>query len=273
MIFVDSHVHIYDCFDVDLLLDAALNNFQKAAEQYNSSGHPSTYVLLLTEGENENWFKRSLATLEATDQENGNISKNWRVAKKEASDSLMACRNDSVETTIYLVAGRQVVTKERIEVLALYTQQLISDGMSLVETVDIIMQANAIPVLPWGVGKWFGARGKIIQSLLSAHDSVKIYLGDNGGRPGLWPRPTLFRLAEKKGVSVLPGTDALPLKSEACRAGSFGFYLDDSLSQEEDPINHLKKVLLSQRTPMSPFGRLQKNSLFLFNQLRLRLSS
>ncbi|MEA3467360.1 MAG: hypothetical protein U9R57_03940 [Thermodesulfobacteriota bacterium] len=273
MIFVDSHVHIYDCFDVDLLLDAALNNFQKAAKQYNSTGYPSTYVLLLTEGKNEHWFKRSLATLESTNQGNGNISKNWRVVKKEASDSLMVFRNDSLETAIYLVAGRQVVTKERIEVLALYTQQVIRDGRSLAETVDIIMKANAIVVLPWGVGKWFGARGKIIQSLLSAQSRVKVYLGDNGGRPGLWPRPTLFRLVEKKGVAVLPGTDALPLKSETCRAGSFGFYLDDSLSQEEDPIKHLKNVLLSQSTPMSPFGHLQKNSLFLFNQLRLRLSS
>jgi hypothetical protein len=273
MIFVDSHVHIYDCFDVDLLLDETLKNFQKAAKRYNETGQPSTYVLLLTEGKNENWFQQSLANLEAKDQGNGNISKNWRVHKTEDSDSLMVCRNDVQETNIYLVAGRQVVTNERIEVLALYCQQGIRDGLSLAETLDRILKENAIPVLPWGVGKWIGERGKTIQSLLSAHDCAKVYLGDNGGRPSLWPKPPLFRLAEKKGVSVLPGTDPLPLKREACRVGSFGFYLDDSLSQGGNPISYLKNVLLSQEAEIVPFGRLQKNSLFVFNQLRLRFSS
>ncbi len=272
MIFVDGHVHIYDCFDVDLFLDAALNNFQKAAKQYESTGQASSFVLLLTEGKNENWFKQSLALLDKKDQKNENISANWRLAKTGNPHTLMAYRNKSPETNIHLVAGRQLVTNEKIEVLALYAQNSISDGLSLIETVAAIQQENAIPVLPWGVGKWIGARGKIIEAFLAAHETGILYLGDNGGRPSLWPRPTLFCLAEKKGIAVLPGSDALPLKSETRRVGGFGFYLDDALSQEKDPCTFLKHVLLSQKAPIVPFGHLQKNYLFMMNQLRLRLS-
>jgi len=273
MIFVDSHVHIYDCFDVDILLDSALNNFQKAAKKHNTTGQASVYVLLLTETKNESWFERSLANFNSTDQENGNISKNWRGAVIEQSDVLLASRNDSPEAKIYIVAGHQIVTKEKIEVLALYSRQTISDGLSLAETVNLAVQENAIPVLPWGVGKWFGTRGKTIQSFLDSSGTGRLYLGDNGGRPGSWPTPTLFHVTKKKGISVLPGTDALPLERETSRVGSFGFYLDDSLSDGEAPCNYLKNVLLAQDPAVTHFGRLQNSSLFLLNQLRLRFSS
>jgi hypothetical protein len=273
MIFIDSHVHIYDCFEVDLLLDSALSNFQTAASHHNTTGQPSFYVLLLTERENDNWFQRTLATVAARDQENGSISENWCATKAEDPDSLMVFRRDSADNRMYVVAGRQVVTKEKIEVLSLYSQEGIRDGIPLAETVNTIEQQNSIAVLPWGVGKWIGARGKAIETFLSAHKTGGLYLGDNGGRPSVWPTPTLFRLAEKKGVAVLPGTDALPLKGEACRIGSFGFFLNDALSPEEDPTSYLKKTLLSQEQAIVPFGRLQKNSLFLSNQLRLRFLS
>ena len=36
ILLVDAHVHIYDCFDVDKLLDAALRNFNRAAQEMGS---------------------------------------------------------------------------------------------------------------------------------------------------------------------------------------------------------------------------------------------
>ncbi len=271
MIFVDSHVHIYDCFDVDTLLESALCNFQKAAKQHNTTDQASVYILLLTETKNEDWFEQSLAILNSTDQ--GTISKNWRIGVNAKSDALLVCRKDSPETKIYIVAGCQIITKEKIEVLALFSRQRIRDGLSLTETIDLTIQEDAISVLPWGVGKWFGLRGKTIQTFLENFGTGRLYLGDNGGRPGLWPTPTLFHFAKKKSLSVLPGTDALPLESETNRVGSFGFYLNDSSSHGEDPCSFVKNVLLSQEPKIHPFGRLQNSRQFLFNQLRLRLLS
>lgn len=273
MIFVDAHVHIYDCFDVDLLLDSALRNFQSAAKHYNNEKQPSSYVLLLTECETDNWFQKQLATVTDSEQSHAAITGRWGVADTGEVDSLVVCRNDFPEEKIYVVAGRQVVTKEKIEVLALFLSQSVNDGMSLSETVDVINQADGIPVLPWGVGKWLGKRGEILKRFLMHFGKSTLFLGDNGGRPQLWPTPGLFDLAEKKGVSVLPGSDPLPLPREVARVGSFGFYLQENAPHNDSPIAYLKKALLSSEPTPVPFGRLQKNSMFVFNQLRLRFSN
>lgn len=272
MLFVDSHVHLYPCFDIEELLDSALENFQKAAEQYNDKGDPAAYVLLLTERRNEEWFKQIALKLAMPEQKSITISENWQALQSEEQDSLLLRRNNLPETTLYLVAGRQIVTKEKIEVLALYTQQSINDGLLLTHTVDEIIQGNGIPVLPWGVGKWLGKRGKRIQECIINNDDTLLYVGDNGGRPRCWSTPALFTMAAEHNIALLPGTDALPLNSETGRAGSFGFYLRDSMADVTEPTVYLKNMLLSQKAEIIPFGRLQKNSLFLSNQFRLRFS-
>ncbi|MBU1139846.1 MAG: hypothetical protein KKD01_18150 [Proteobacteria bacterium] len=272
MIFVDSHVHIYDCFDVDLLLDSALKNFQSAAKQHTIAQQTSSYVLLLTECARDNWFQQQLTTFQDSKSKHGAFARRWCVVGSREEDSMVVCRNDSSEDKIHLVAGRQAVTKEKIEVLALFFKKSISNGMSLHETIDAIRQADGIPVLPWGAGKWLGKRGGILKAFLSAQGKSNLFLGDNGGRPQFWPTPNLFDLAEKKGISVLPGSDPLPLPGEAGRVGSFGFYLHGNSSYSDSPTVYLKKALCSAKTTPVPFGRLQKNSMFLFNQLRLRLS-
>ena len=79
MIFVDSHVHIYDCFDIDLLLDSALKNFRAAAAQHNCVQQDPACILLLTECESDSWFQRQLTTLQAAGQNHVDISRGWCV--------------------------------------------------------------------------------------------------------------------------------------------------------------------------------------------------
>ena len=185
----------------------------------------------------------------------------------------MAFRSDAPGVKIYLVAGRQVVTEEKLEVLALFATRRINKGMSLPATVEAIRQADALPVLPWGAGKWLGKRGETLRDYLSAHEKKRLFLGDNGGRPRFWSTPDLFDFAAKKGILVLPGSDPLPLPGEAARVGSFGFVLTGNSSVGDAPTLYLKKALLSAKTTPLPFGRLQQNGKFILNQLRLRLSS
>ena len=174
---------------------------------------------------------------------------------------------------MHLVCGRQIVTSEKIEVLALYCTDAIKHGLSLDETVRYVKHCGGIPVLPWGVGKWIGERGKVIRGYLFNHSERLLFLGDNGGRPRFWPTPDLFHYARKRGVPVLPGTDPLPIPEEAARVGSFGFYLDDKKDHDDSPVNYLKNALLSGQEPFFSYGCLQSTSLFVLNQLRMRFSS
>lgn len=270
MIFVDGHVHIYDCFDVDLLFDSARKNLMQAGEQLGIGKESVTPVLLLTEGATDTWYGRLRETAGSGEQK---ISAHWDGRFSRDMDTLTLSRRDRPEEKLYLVPGRQVVTAEKIEVLALFCSAGIDNGLPLEETVAAIGQSGGIPVLPWGVGKWLGKRGRIIKDFLSSRPEGVLFLGDNGGRPNLWPTPTLFTLGRVKNIVVLPGTDPLPLAGEALRVGSFGFYLRESGPEEDSPVACLERALRSGGTEIFPFGQLQKNRVFLANQLRLRFSS
>ena len=273
MIFVDGHVHIYDCFDVDLLFAAARDNFDRAAGQLGIGKESVTPVLLLTEGATDNWYGRLLKTVKSTEQPVCKISADWDGRFSREMDWLMVYRRDNPEEKLYFVAGRQVVTAQSIEVLALFCSDTIQNGLSLKNTVAAIRQSRAIPVLPWGVGKWLGKRGQQIKEFLLSDGEGLLFLGDNGGRPKLWPTPTLFTQGLEKNIAVLPGTDPLPLPDEALRVGSFGFYLQEDGMQEASPVASLRHALCSGNAEIFSFGELLNNRVFLVNQLRLRFLS
>ena len=272
MIFVDAHVHIYDCFDLDIFFDSALKNFQTAEKSCRIRSQPCSYMLLLSEGTTQNWFQH-LATKLRAGQPVDMPSKKWTFSLTGEPLSLTASRNSSSGETIYLVAGRQIVTVEKIEVLALFCNTSISNGLPLNETVDTIRQLNGAPVLPWGAGKWLGKRGKILQAFLAGYGKKGLFMGDNGGRPLFWPPPPLFHLAREKGFSTLPGTDPLPIPHEATRVGSFGFFLDSHLIDMASPAISMRDFLISGEGAIYPFGKLQDIRSFFTDQLQLRFHS
>ena len=68
--------------------------------------------------------------------------------------------------TLYVIAGRQIITRERLEVLALCTAKEFADGEEVETVLDKVRRAGGLPVLPWGAGKWWGTRGRIVTELL-----------------------------------------------------------------------------------------------------------
>jgi hypothetical protein len=60
LITVDSHVHIFECFDLTRFLDAAYANCRSEAQRKKKEGD-FTGMILLTESFGVNWFRR-LAT-------------------------------------------------------------------------------------------------------------------------------------------------------------------------------------------------------------------
>lgn len=272
MIFVDAHVHIYDCFDLDVFFDSAMANFQTAAKHSGIRNSPFSSLLLLTEGTSYNWFQHVVTKIK-TGQNSNSFPKRWTITLTGDALSLTACRNDSSGEEICLAAGRQIVTAEKIEVLALFCNTNINDGLSLNETVNSIRQRDGVAVIPWGVGKWLGKRGRILQDFLAGCGGKGVFLGDNGGRPWFWPTPALFQLAGEKGISVLPGTDPLPLPHEAMRVGSFGFFLDHPPFDSTSPATSMRDLLMTGQENLYPFGRLQDIKGFFTNQWQLRFNS
>lgn len=271
MIFVDSHVHIHECFDVEFLLESALKNFRSAADTAVSSNKDVSFVLLLAERKSENWFKQIITKINTSGKNEIDLTESW-IAAGNSNTSFKVEKSGCESTTIYIVGGVQTVTFEKIEVLGLCTHSDIADGLTLAETIALIEKAGGVAVLPWGAGKWVGARGTIVRKYLIENTSKKIYLGDNGGRPTAWPTPKIFLEESGKGLTVLPGSDPLPLQGEADRVASFGFYLDDSLSDNDDPTEYLKKMLISRQGEIVPYGNLLSNYRFIQNQIRVRLA-
>lgn len=267
MILVDAHVHIYDCFDLETFLDSALKNFKAEAARYGQEDS-FTALLLLTETAKENWFHR-LAGYAGNKSGTGTKSIGyWTFHRTNENCSLYARRRDNQE--LFLIAGRQIVTAEGLEVLALATAQTFTDGSPTVELIEAVKESSGIPVIPWGFGKWMGKRGAILKNILRKEKDSFLFLGDNSGRPVFLPRPSLFELAKEKGIRVLPGSDSLPFPSESHRVGSFGLSIQETITRER-PASDLKRILLDPKTRFQAYGNLEHPYRFFRNQLTARI--
>ena len=260
-ILIDAHVHIYDCFNIDTLLASAWQNFSTQASQ---AGAQDTFtgVLLLTESHQHNWFQ----TLSDNVGEPLSPASPWTVFATAEPYSLKAMDNQG--RTIYLMAGRQIVTAEKLEVLALICDRTFPNGLATETTIKAIQTAGGIAVLPWGVGKWVGHRGQLVTHLLHQKHLSPLFLGDNSGRPRFWAKPSYFAQAEHP---ILLGTDPLPLTAEAHRPGRFGLMLMEKLN-ENAPGSTLRAHLLNPAVRWQPYGHLENPWQFVRNQTALKLS-
>jgi hypothetical protein len=217
VLLVDAHVHIYDCYDLDLLFDTAVSNFARAASNLGLDGVRRDHMLLLTETANDHYFD-ALASGECRPQR-------WRAERTGEPAVLKLVL--AGQPSLWLVAGRQIATREDLEILALGTTERFPDGQPMNDSLAAVDRAAAITALPWGFGKWWGSRGVIIDKLMSAQRNRPLYSGDNGGRLGISARPRLLKLGEERGHKVLPGTDPLPFAGQESRVATFGMLIAD----------------------------------------------
>lgn len=264
MIVFDGHVHMYDCYDLEMFFAEAFKNFSAAGAKLQSTSSPS-YFMLLAEAAGFHYFKK----LQQRAKDAGNYPPApWRVEESGEACSLYVFHDDFPSMRLVLAAGRQLITKEKLELLALMTDQDFEDGMSLEKGVVEVNRAGGLAVCPWGAGKWLGNRGKVLRAYIM-NKSEDLYLGDSGGRPSLWPRPALF----KEGVvaaKLLSGSDPLPLGGEERRVGQFGAYIDCD-SPKEHSVTFLKNQLKKDEIELKGYGKLCSPLMFFKNQLALRL--
>ena len=261
-VLVDAHVHVHPGFAGDAFLDAALGNFRKAAA---ALGRPEGFLgcLLLAEISE---MRRMPGWLRRANRPEGDGM--WSFERTGEAESLVARRGRNGERLL-VIAGRQVATREGIEVLALAGDAGVLDGLPLGETLQRVRMSGALPVLPWGFGKWWGRRGQLVAGALAHRGSAPLFLGDNAGRP-TWGEPLLFRQARDCGVPVLPGSDPLPLSWHAGRAGSYGFVLEAELDAEH-PAWDLRRRLRELRESPRVFGHRVTLPGFLRDQAALRV--
>jgi len=215
---VDFHVHLYRSYSLVEAVDALCRNTVK---RYPELKHTMTpHVLCLTEREGQHWFKElSSGSAGACDL----LPVGWKYSITEDG---LAIRLDLSPAPVYLVAGRQIITEERLELLSLTCDLDIADGIPVAKGIEAVKQAGGIPVIPWSPGKWMGKRGRILHALMDAHSGF--YLGDTAIRPGTRWGGIHFAKAATQNMLTLPGSDPLPAKGETAMFGKLSAIVDIS---------------------------------------------
>ncbi len=248
-ILIDGHIHIHPSVNIDILLDAAWQNFTSVITQLFPESTSYSYVLLLAEGKKNNIFQEicHLAKISS-----GNTSQTWHFERTAEDNSIFAIQE---EKKILLVAGRQLISSEKLELLSLFSPQLFPDyEYSLNELASRVTRDGGLPVLAWGVGKWLGYRGKVIQSFINQPSVSLFFVGDNGNRPVFWPYPKLLASSEKNGIPSIAGSDPLPIVKHEQRAGSYGTAVKSNILSVNHPAAELRQLLISTKE-FIPFGK------------------
>ena len=261
---LDAHVHIHDCFDISDFLDHAYENFRLECELYSDTDQFNG-AILLTESFGTNWFTR----LQQSAVGPGRCSwKNWSISTNDEAESLTASSKSGQELSV--VAGRQIVTAENLEILAIGLNAEVEDGMPIDEVIQTVQAAGALCILPWGFGKWVGKRGQIVRNVLDGDLGSNFFIGDSAGRLALWPQPSEFETATKKNIRILRGSDPLPYKSQVSSVGRFGLILDRGIDKAR-PFQDIRRILLDEGQTAQPYGSLERLSPFIRHQIAMQL--
>jgi len=233
-VIADTHVHIYPFHDREALIDGA---FRRLAALVPAA---ETRAICLTERHDCHAF-RDLPG----DRAEANAVK-WGEG--------------------WIFAGRQIVTRERLEVLALTIDAHIADGQPIADVLLRIREAGGVPVLSWAPGKWFFNRGDVMKKLIENSSPGDFLLGDTSLRPTIWPEPCLMGTARKRGFSIVAGSDPLPVPGEERYAGTYATILQGSFDAAK-PVSSMRSLLKergnfvgSRCGPVEVLLRLRKNS-------------
>ena len=135
LIISDTHVHIHACFHLADFLDSAYENC-KTENNRSGKGDQFIGVLLLTESSWDHWFQSLVSYTKNIDTSSENHIRKWSFHRTCENSSLLA--KSSNGDKLVLIAGRQIVTKENLEVLALATPSNFKDGTPIEDTIEIV---------------------------------------------------------------------------------------------------------------------------------------
>ncbi len=267
---VDAHVHLHACYDPDDLLQNAYDNLSAVAGNGADHAARKACFLLLAECAPDDCFGalRALADgRSASKGASGLHLKQWTITPTRETISVVARR---AQQELFIVAGRQIACREGLEVLVLGTTHRFADGRPI---RDVLREADALGVprvIPWGPGKWFFRRGRLLNELVAEFRKPTLFLGDEGGRPVFWGYPQHFAQAARMGVRDLPGTDPLPFPHDVAKVGRMGFKVAIDLDPAL-PGESLLQALTQLGAPLERFATLEPPLRFVRNQIGMQL--
>lgn len=232
----DTHVHIYPCYDLAVALRCLADNLGRTIA--------GAHAAFLAERRDCNAFAalRDGAVLPPTS--------GLAVRTLPEPGALLLIAGGGAP--VHLFAGRQLVTAERIEVLALLLEDAPPEGLDAGRTIEAILVAGGIPVLGWSPGKWWGGRGRLARGLL-ARFGDSLLLGDTALRPAGSPEPPLMRETRRRGGGVIAGTDPLPCPGEERLLGSYASVLTGSIDPKR-PLESARQLLRSATSQTGTTG-------------------
>jgi hypothetical protein len=227
----DTHVHLYPCYDVSAALRFAAENLA-ALSSDSCPESERVGVLFLTERRDCSFFE---------DLKRGKLLlAGWKI--EVLQDGVLRLLGGSSDGALLVAPGRQIVTRERLEVLGLAMAGLVMDGLPAEETLARIRGLGGVAVLNWSPGKWFFGRGLVVRKLIEESAPADFLIGDIAMRPSLWLEPRLMRLARRRGFGLAAGSDPLPFAGEERKVGSFGMAGRAELSMDA-PLESLRELL------------------------------
>ena len=195
---------------------------------------------------------------------------NWTVVPTQEDNSVKLRHPDKGD--LYLLCGKQWVSKEDLEVLCYFSNETInSRDMQLAELLEAIRSQGGMPLLTWGVGKWTGSRGETVEKTIRSEKKLTL-VGDNGNRPSFWSFPKQLELASQSGWTMISGSDPLTLTSHQSRIGSMGSSLETTSFEVEKPAHSLRHIVENQTAEFSPFGVLRPWYHFFGEQVRMQIN-
>lgn len=231
MFIADTHVHFYPGYDLKVAFNSFLSSMNLLAPRaikgmFLAERHDCCFFSDLKSGR--------IAVPDGFQMEE-TLDQNVLLIKAENGDSF------------YVFAGRQIVTAERIEILALTSDLSIEDGQSAIDVICRVSDAGAVPVLAWALGKWMFGRKRIVMDLIRSLRPDKLVIGDSIMRPQLWSEPDAMRYAAEKRFAILAGTDPLPFAKEEKYIGTYASVMQGDFDRNQPGVS-ARKLLRDPRS-------------------------
>jgi hypothetical protein len=268
-ILADAHVHFHSCYQWRRFLEAATVNLASARLEGPGASSPKR-ILAFTESEADHVFD-SLLDRAASGPSGGAIAGSgpWRVRSTNEEISVVVEREDGTDS-MWLLSGYQIAAAEDLEVLLLGSRDRLPDGLPIREVLERTRGTTQVRVVPWGAGKWWFSRGRLLADLVEEFGQDGLFLGDGAGRPWFWPRPDHFDRAFDRGVRDLPGSDPLPFPYDVDKVGRRGVALQAPWDGMAPGLSFLRAV----RDPdveLHPFGAQETTLKFFRSQIKMQL--
>jgi hypothetical protein len=238
----DGHFHLYPCYDPADAINRLARNLGIFARLSTAGQAGDVFrIAFLAEGGQFNYFRK------IQDRELKFDKIGLEISPGPEEHCVSFSKQGRPE--LCLVAGRQIVTGEKLEILGLAMEEIVPDGLPAEETIEKVIAAGGLPVLAFSPGKWFFKRGKIALKLAKYYGKALV-IGDSALRPPGWGRPAVMRNPR---AAVLPGSDPLPLAGEEKYAGCYGFVYRGEFDADR-PLAAMKRIIADFPSAIVPAG-------------------